>query len=236
MDESLYNRQLQLTLYYPPVISVVGCGGIGSWVAIFAAMSGINKIYLFDEDTLEESNRNRLPFCAGSINRPKVEVLAGFIRAIRPDATIIAMNCKYTKDTLRAQNGGDMPFIIDCTDSPKTQIELYNACKGSGNTYIRAGYDGTRIMVTSHVSGWIKTDEDRVTYDTAPSWVVPAATVAALAVYKLMFSSSQEVGLDLSEIGVPQIAKHRRTTARCSQKAKKSKPEEEETDESETQA
>lgn len=233
IDEALYNRQLQLNLIYPECVVVVGCGGIGSWVAIFAAMSGVKKMYLFDEDTLEMSNFNRLPFCMGALNAPKVEVVAGFIRSLRPDATIIPIKGLYTKETVTAQIGEGRYFtVIDCTDSPKTQVELYNICKTQNVAYIRAGYDGTRIMVTSHVSGWIKADQDRTAYDTAPSWVVPAATVAALAVYKLMLSPNQEVGLDLLEIGNTVAQRTKRTTARCRQKAKEADvPTEESTDE-----
>ena len=52
---SFYDRQESLQLKTPS-ITVVGAGGIGFWVSKFAAMSGIEKIYIFDPDTIEESN------------------------------------------------------------------------------------------------------------------------------------------------------------------------------------
>ena len=221
-DNQLYSRQRELQLLYPNTIAVVGCGGIGSWVAILAAMSGVTHLYLYDPDILEESNRNRLPFCQGSINRPKVEVVAEFIRSIRPDATVYPMQSKVNKNALKSLIDMGVSPIIDCTDSPKTQLELYNYCKGimserASKLYIRAGYDGTRIMVTSTVSGWIKADVEAEAYDTAPSWVVPAVTVAALAVAKMMMFFNQEVSLDISEIGIPILEKQKRITARCKQ-------------------
>ena len=51
---SLYDRQSKLKLNQNQSITVVGCGGIGYWVAKFSAMSGIDPIYLFDPDTFEE--------------------------------------------------------------------------------------------------------------------------------------------------------------------------------------
>ena len=217
MPDTLYIRQQELSLHTPGNITVVGCGGIGSWVAIFAAMSGVKNLYLFDPDVVEDSNRNRLPFCEGAINEPKVEVTANFIRAIRPDALVITIQSKMDETLFRIQRSLGHGVLIDCTDSPKTQITLYKQCRSYGYPYIRAGYDGTSIMVTSHVSGWIKTDVEEEQYEVNPSWVVPAATVAALTVGKLMKFFDQEVACDLSEIGVAVLQKQKRHTARCDQ-------------------
>ena len=216
MPGELYQRQETLLLTIPPSLTVVGCGGIGSWVAIDAAMSGVPNIFLFDADTLEESNRNRLPFCEGSINRPKVEVVAEFIKSIRPDIIVVAVPNRLEGALLEIQTAVCRHFI-DCTDSPKTQMLLYKACKECGAVYIRAGYDGTKIMVTSAVSGWIRADVEEEHYQINPSWVVPAQVVAALAVGKLLKYYNQEVSLDISEIGIPVIQRSSRITARCNQ-------------------
>jgi molybdopterin/thiamine biosynthesis adenylyltransferase len=216
MPEDLYSRQVDLNLYIPREITIVGCGGIGSWAAIFAAMSGVPYLYLFDPDVIEESNRNRLPFCQGAIGRPKVEVTAEFIRAIRPDAVVVPIQEKLEDILLDIQLNICYCFL-DCTDSPKAQANIYKKCKEIKATYIRAGYDGTHITVTSTVSGWIKSDVEQENYQVNPSWVVPAATVAALAIGKLMKFHHQEIGLDLNEIGIPIVEKQKRLTARCSQ-------------------
>ncbi len=219
MPDELYTRQQQLELFTPRELTVVGIGGIGFWVATFAALSGVPQIYLFDPDVLEESNRNRLPVCQSSINRPKVEVAAEYIKTMRPDVVIVPVKEKLEGILLEVQVSISATYI-DCTDSPKAQITLYNICKGQGYRYIRAGYDGTRIMVTSNVSGWIKGESEGEQYQVHPSWVVPAATVAALAVGKLMKYPNHEVGLDLEEIGVPVAQKQRRITDRCRQQGR----------------
>lgn len=56
----LYDRQKTLNLNKDISITVVVVGGVGYWVAKFAAMSGIEKIYLYDHDVIEEHNLNRL--------------------------------------------------------------------------------------------------------------------------------------------------------------------------------
>ncbi len=217
-DGNLYDRQREIGLTVPINVTIAGLGGIGSWVAIDAAMSGVKSLYLFDPDVLEESNRNRLPFCQGAINRPKVDVVAEYIRTIRPDAVVVAVQDKLEGILLSIQLSISA-VIIDCTDSPKAQFTIYNTCKKAGKLYIRAGYDGTRIMVTSNVSGWIKTDVEEENYEVNPSWVVPAQIVAALAVGKMMKYSYQEVSLDISEIGIPVLQRQKRLTARCQQPA-----------------
>lgn len=216
MVDNLYTRQGDLGLTIPSSITVAGVGGVGSWVAILAAMSGVKTLYLFDPDMMEESNRNRLPFCQGGINRPKVEVVKEYICSIRPDAIVIAIPEKLEGLLLKLQISVS-EAIIECTDSPKAQFTIYNACKEANRLFIRAGYDRTHITVTSAISGWIKTDVEEEDYSIAPSWVVPAVTVAALAVGKLEKFFAQEVSLDINEIGIPVLQKRRRLTSRCKQ-------------------
>ena len=213
MEDELYTRQQSLGLSVPNTVAVVGCGGIGSWVAIFSAMSGVPNLYLFDPDNMEESNRNRLPFCQGSLNRKKVEVVSEYIRAIRPDCNVAAVPEKLEPGVLLNVLFSTANVLVECTDSPRSQIRLYKECKGK-IPFIRAGYDGTKITVTSHVSGWIK-DTETEAYTFNPSWVVPAATVAALAVAKMMKFPNHETNLDLTEIGVPVLERQKRLTKRC---------------------
>jgi molybdopterin/thiamine biosynthesis adenylyltransferase len=213
-NDLLYTRQQELHLDTPSSVTVVGCGGIGSWVAILSAMSGISNIYLFDPDELEEHNRNRLPFCQGSLNQKKVEIVKNYIMAIRPEAIVVAIAEKLEGILLQIQLSVSQ-YIVDCTDSPKAQFSIYNKCKVNHVSYIRAGYDGTHITVAGSVSGWIKTSVEEENYQVRPSWVVPAVTVAALAVGKMMKYKDQEVSLDISEIGIPVLQRKKGLTARC---------------------
>ena len=214
MPGNLYDRQQEIGLQIPNSITVAGLGGIGSWVAILSAMSGVPNLYLFDNDILEEHNRNRLPFCQGSLNQPKVEVVRNYILAIRPEAIVVAIPEKLEGILLQIQLSVS-DIIVDCTDSPRAQFTIYNACKKQGTRFIRAGYDGTHITVTSNVSGWIKTDVEEEDYTVRPSWVVPAVSVAALAVGKMVKYPNQEISLDIADIGIPVLMKKKRLTANC---------------------
>ena len=93
---------------------------------------------------------------------------------------------------------------------------MFKACKDRGVKFIRAGYDGTHITVTSVVSGWIKVASEQEDYTVRPSWVIPAVTVAAIAVAKMMKLPEQETSLDIGEIGIPAIQKPvHRLTPQC---------------------
>ncbi len=88
MVSVMYDRQASLGIYSPEEVSIIGCGGIGAWVAIDLAMTGTEKVNLFDSDDLEAHNLNRLPFTLNDIGKPKVEVLKKYIENIRPDADV----------------------------------------------------------------------------------------------------------------------------------------------------
>jgi molybdopterin/thiamine biosynthesis adenylyltransferase len=218
MLAEVYDRQHSLELNIPDAITIVGVGGIGTWVAIYAAMTGVKNIFIFDPDNLEVTNLNRLPFCEYSVGQPKVNLVVDYVRSIRPDCNIIGVASKLEGILKNLQIVMGYP-VIECTDSPKSQIELYKECVARGIPFIRAGYDGTHITVTSNVSGWVQADdEERATYTFNPSWVVPASIVAALAVAKLCKFTNQEVCTDLSEIGIPQLKKSQpRVSNRCRQ-------------------
>tara|TARA_R100001530_G_C4318013_1_gene154904 strand:+ start:1410 stop:2147 length:738 start_codon:yes stop_codon:yes gene_type:complete len=222
MEAETYTRQQTLQLRTPNAVSVVGVGGIGFWAAVDLAMSGVPQLFLFDPDVLEESNRNRLPVCQSSVGMPKVDVCKDFIQTLRPDCIVVGIQEKFEgvfmDIQLKVSN-----FILDCTDSPTSQIAIYKETQKVGLAkYVRAGYDGTGMTVTGHVSGWIKPQAERENYTIAPSWVVPAQIVAALAVAKIMKWPDQEVACDVSEIGIAVLQKTEKLTARCNQSGRES--------------
>lgn len=70
-------RQLDLvnpeTLDLP--IHLIGCGGIGSFTALVLSKMGVNHLYLYDPDDIEEHNLPNQLFRLKDVGRPKVEAL-----------------------------------------------------------------------------------------------------------------------------------------------------------------
>ncbi|MCK9288508.1 MAG: ThiF family adenylyltransferase [Sphaerochaetaceae bacterium] len=185
IENDLYARQTNFYLSTNRNGIIVGAGGIGSWVAILAAMTGIPKLHIMDFDHLEVSNLNRLPFTLEDIGREKTKVVADFISNIRPDTEVetygecskLALGMAYNPDMYNT--------LFDCTDRISIQKFLSNWCDEMGVTYVRVGYDGLHITITNSIPDWSTDgDEDEGGYSITPSWVVPAIIAAAYGVAK----------------------------------------------------
>jgi molybdopterin/thiamine biosynthesis adenylyltransferase len=182
---SLYDRQEKLELNQNLKVTIVGCGGIGYWVAKFCAMSGIDYIELFDPDVLEEHNLNRLDIPLRFIGKNKADVTRLAIHGIREDCTVYAY--PYVFNEMGAQKSN---WIIDCTDNDKAQLENQRIARKLGVKYFKAGYDGEGFGIHNAVAEWGESTDG---YTIVPSWVVPAVIVAALAVAKIMKYEDKEV-------------------------------------------
>ena len=192
--DNLYTRQAPLELYIPQSVVVIGVGGTGTWVAIGLAMSGVPELYLIDPDYLEDHNRNRLPFPQSQVSRSKVDVVGDFIVSLRPDINLIKIQTRANRDTL-----GIIPseLIVDCTDRYKLQLELCDACKELNKEYVRCGYDGTKLTVTSTIPKWDLGDAPDDGYTVVPSWVATPMIAAGIALAKIMCNLELEVSIDI---------------------------------------
>lgn len=197
-DDGMYERQETLNLQLPDRVLVAGCGGIGYWVGLLLAMSGVKKVDIADLDIIERHNLNRLPVREENIGRPKVEVLKEHIISLRPDALVMAYRFNITPVIL------DMlkpPVVMDCTDDLKAQQEIDTWCQRNRARYIKAGYNGgDEISVHSRAARWTNGESTR--YEVVPSWVVPACIAASLAISKLILSPKIEVALKLTTMSL----------------------------------
>jgi len=75
-------------------VAIIGCGGLGSVLAQQLAYLGVREFVLVDDDRVEATNLNRLVGALpgdARFRRRKVSVLKRNIRAVRPDAQVIAI-------------------------------------------------------------------------------------------------------------------------------------------------
>lgn len=77
-------------------VAVVGVGGVGSVTAEMLTRCGIGRLILFDYDTVELANMNRLFFQPHQAGRTKVDAAAETLQNINPDVDIISFNYNIT--------------------------------------------------------------------------------------------------------------------------------------------
>lgn len=65
-------------------IHIIGCGAIGSTLAMYIAKMGIENIILYDEDIVEDKNVANQMYCDDDIGKPKTEALKEYLIRINP--------------------------------------------------------------------------------------------------------------------------------------------------------
>jgi len=188
----IYDRQEAFNLNVDITVSVIGCGGIGYWVAKLLAMSGVEKLYLYDADVIEETNLNRLDLPIQTLGMNKAGVVKKVINQLRPNCSTYVLPYRF-KETLYS----DSDYIVDCTDNFASQLEIQEIAKNKGAIYVKAGYDGTHISISNSVAEWGESVDG---YTVTPSWCVPAITVAALTVAKILKSWKKAATLDIMDV------------------------------------
>jgi tRNA A37 threonylcarbamoyladenosine dehydratase len=140
-EASLYDRQAGLPLHVPSSVTIVGVGGVGSWVAYFFALTGVKSLVLIDPDRVEESNRNRTPFHVWHVGDYKADALVEVIMECREDCEIETYNKRYEELTaVEKARSDDTELFFDCRDVVSTLDR---------QTPITGGYDGSEV--TLHV-------------------------------------------------------------------------------------
>ena len=93
-------------------VVLLGCGGIGSLVAITLATAGVGELILVDGDHVEPSNLTRqFLFTEADVGLPKAEVLARKLRRrnsscqVRPVVCEVAEHTRPPSDTTPDRGG-----------------------------------------------------------------------------------------------------------------------------------
>lgn len=109
-------------------VLVIGCGGLGSPIAVYLASSGIGKLHLVDFDTVAFSNLHRQVFYnLKDIGKPKAKILRKFIKARAPFTKVDYTNKPITKENV-FELIENADIIVDGTDSLPTKYLLNDAC------------------------------------------------------------------------------------------------------------
>lgn len=102
---------------------IIGCGGLGSHVAISLARTGIGSLVLLDDERVDATNLNRQCFDQADIGRSKVEALADHIRRFNPFVKLLGHRERVAPDNL-LDLIGDVGIIVEAVDGEPDKAML----------------------------------------------------------------------------------------------------------------
>ncbi len=130
-------------------ITVVGLGGVGSYVAEGLARSGIGSLTLIDFDQVAISNINRqLVALTSTLGQPKAEIMANRIKDINPDCRVKAYAVRCERDTIDELLSDRPDYVVDAIDSISDKVCLIQECLARSIPIISAMGAGNRLDPT----------------------------------------------------------------------------------------
>ncbi|SNR55867.1 HesA/MoeB/ThiF family protein [Lutibacter flavus] len=130
-------------------VLVIGCGGLGSPVAVYLATSGIGNLHLVDFDTVSISNLHRQVFYkVEDVDKPKAAVLAQVIKERAPFTKVSFSTNAVDKSSI-LELISDFDVVVDGTDNLQIKYLINDACVLSkkplvyGSLYKFDGYVAT---------------------------------------------------------------------------------------------
>ncbi len=141
-------------------VAVFGVGGVGGYAIEALVRSGIGRIDIFDNDTVNITNINRqIIALEDTVGEYKVDVMKNRAIKINPNIEINAYNCFYTVDNADEYDFSKYSYIIDAIDTVSAKIELIVrankanipiiSCMGAGNKLDATRFEVSDIYKTS---------------------------------------------------------------------------------------
>jgi tRNA A37 threonylcarbamoyladenosine dehydratase len=110
-------------------VTIFGVGGVGSFAAEGLARAGVGRIILVDFDRICVTNVNRqLHAMKGTLGKSKVAVMAERLRAINPDADIVARAEFYSAERSAHLLAPEPDVVIDAIDNIAAKMHLIATC------------------------------------------------------------------------------------------------------------
>lgn len=179
---TLYQRQGPLNLQPNTAVTLIGCGGVGVWVALSLALAGVQYIDLYDGDTLSIHNLNRYPLPQGFIGESKSLALAQWLSLLRPDGEFVARG-----EFNPLHHAGQVKeWVVCATDSLKSRQMSYQAAQGAGSYYLEVGADGEGWSLSPNPPEFSTELEDQAGYQVTPVHVGPCMMAGAAAAYYIL--------------------------------------------------
>lgn len=117
-------------------VLVVGAGGLGSPAAVYLASSGVGRLYLADDDTVELSNLQRqLLHTTSRVGLPKAESGRQMLNDLNPEVDVQALVERLSDERLDALVA-QADVVLDCCDNFATRHAVNRACVRHGRPLV----------------------------------------------------------------------------------------------------
>lgn len=183
------SRQDALRLTLPTSVHVIGCGGVGAWIAMFLALARCPLLVLWDMDVVSESNLNRLPLGPDFIGEYKSIALAQFLTGLTNVQVISCLEWtdKAAKDLGYDHIGpADMNWLVAATDTWQSRKDIYAHALEHNLMYLEASAEGEWGGMTDCPATFATEDEVNPGYASVPVHVGPCVASAAMAAYYIL--------------------------------------------------
>lgn len=124
-------------------ILIIGCGGLGSNIAIMLVRSGVKNLTIVDFDKVDISNLNRQNYFFYQTGQEKVSALKDILEKINPYVAVKALNMKIDEsniDDLILQHD----IIVEAVDNELTKMLIFR----------KAHEHGKKVVLASGVAGF----------------------------------------------------------------------------------
>lgn len=132
-------------------VLVIGCGGLGSPLALYLAAAGVGNLTLVDGDTVELSNLQRqILFSERQVGTAKAIAGANRLQELNGEIAVTPIAAH-----LDAGNGpaliADADLVVDCSDNFTTRYLINDLCRELGKPWLFAAvntFEGSLSLFT----------------------------------------------------------------------------------------
>lgn len=137
-------------------VFIVGCGALGSMVAMELAGAGVGTIGISDFDSIDISNLQRQFFFETcDAGRIKSHILQERMEGLNPHCSVVRYDILVNKDKA-SEIFKDYDFIVDATDNPSSKQIIESICQELGKPCCIAGVSEFHGQVMTILPGATK--------------------------------------------------------------------------------
>ncbi|ONK72001.1 uncharacterized protein A4U43_C04F14620 [Asparagus officinalis] len=142
-------------------VAIVGIGGVGSVAAEMLTRCGIGRLLLYDYDTVELANMNRLFFRPDQAGMTKTDAAVQTLSDINPDVVLESYSLNITtvkgfeifiESLKRNQKQGantGVDLVLSCVDNYEARMVVNQACNELNQTWMESGV--SEDAVSGHI-------------------------------------------------------------------------------------